>query len=82
MLLQKIDMSKVISINPLLSIQKPCYGKGCSLDDERSNIDITEWQTILDSITHLYEERQNVTISSLLSSLSILSFSHRHISEL
>ena len=82
MLLQKIDISNTISINPLLSIQKPCYGKGCSLDDERSNIDITVWQTILDSITHLYEERQNVTISSLLSSLSILSFSHRHISEL
>ena len=82
MLLQKIDISNTISINPTLSIQKSCYGKGCSLDDERSNIDITEWQTILDSITHLYEERQNVTISSLLSSLSILSFSHRHISEL
>ena len=82
MLLQKVDLSNTISINSILSIQKPCYGKGCSLDDERSNIDITEWQTILDSITHLYEERQNVTISSLLSSLSILSFSHRHISEL
>ena len=82
MLLQKVDLSNTISINSILSIQKPCYGKGCLIDDEKNNIDITIWQTILRSITHIYEERQNVTLSSLLSSLSILSFSHRHISEL
>lgn len=82
MLLQKVDVLSSISENPTLSISKPSYGKGFSFEDERVNIDVGIWQMIQNTISGIYQQRHSVTLASLLSSLSIESFSHRHISEL